>query len=325
MASNKKRLPRASIILICVLTAYALLLIPTPGQEPVKAPEQASVILNVLVLDKHNRPVTDVTQDQLQVFEDGKPQIISYFSKEELPISYALVIDISGSLRSQFGKVMDAAKTIVDNNQSNDDTFLIAFRETAEAMAPNFTSDKALLLSLIGELDHWKGGKTAIVDALYLSIGPLVEHKSSESAAQRRRAVILISDGADYDSYYKPDELLKRLKTENVQFFAIALTSELATNEGMYRHTSPRERATNLLKRLANETGGYVLFAEPKSNIQNLAKDAMLYLHTQYVVAYKPAIATRDGSSHKVHVKVIEKPGEQRTAITRTGYATRKP
>ncbi|MBA3441725.1 MAG: hypothetical protein H0T92_17845, partial [Pyrinomonadaceae bacterium] len=83
---------------------------------------QPLVKLSVLVTDKLNRPVSDVRQDELRVFEDGAPQNISFFSREEVPISYGLVIDNSGSLKEQLNNVVEAGKMIINSNRPEDET-----------------------------------------------------------------------------------------------------------------------------------------------------------------------------------------------------------
>ena len=94
---------------------------PTPedGQEidpgSVVRVNTELVTLNVRVIDRNNRPIDNVTQQDLRVLEDGEPQPIEFFTKEEVPINYGLALDTSGSLRSQLQSVIDAAKAIIDS------------------------------------------------------------------------------------------------------------------------------------------------------------------------------------------------------------------
>src|SRR5437660_1095973 len=71
------------------------------------------VNLNVRVIDRNNRPIGDVNQNEIHVFENGVPQPVFFFSKEEVPISYGLAIDTSGSMRQQLAQVIEAGKVII--------------------------------------------------------------------------------------------------------------------------------------------------------------------------------------------------------------------
>ena len=85
------------------------------------------VILNVRVTDSESHAVIDAKRDDFAVMEDGAPQKITFFSKEQIPVSYGLVIDNSGSLRSQLGKVVQSGIRIVDSNKPGDEAFLVRF------------------------------------------------------------------------------------------------------------------------------------------------------------------------------------------------------
>src|SRR5688572_14655309 len=93
--------------------------------QPVSTP--AAVKLNVLVLDNKNIPVTDLSKEDFQVFEGNTAQTISFFSKEHTPVSYGLLIDSSGSLKSQFKDVIGAASTVIKGNRPDDETFIVRF------------------------------------------------------------------------------------------------------------------------------------------------------------------------------------------------------
>ena len=92
---------------------------PTPGGEPVEEDEGPIVIksdlvnLNVRVVDRNGRVVGDVRPEEFKVFEDNVPQKIEFVSREEVPVNYGLMIDNSGSLRSQLEKVIEAGKILV--------------------------------------------------------------------------------------------------------------------------------------------------------------------------------------------------------------------
>jgi hypothetical protein len=106
-----------------------------------------NVTLNVRVIDRNNRPINNVRQNEFHVFEDGVSQPIESFTREEVPISYGLAVDTSGSLRSQLQAVIDAGKTIVNSNKTGDETFLARFisRDKIETIQ-DFTPAKDLLM-----------------------------------------------------------------------------------------------------------------------------------------------------------------------------------
>src|SRR5438132_13650179 len=116
------------------------------------------VPLNVRVIDRNNRPIDNVRQNEFHVFEDGVPQPIFDFSREEVPISYGLAVDTSGSLRTQLTGVIDAAKTIINSNKSGDETFLERFISSDKIeTVQDFTSSKDLLLDGMDNL-YVEGG-----------------------------------------------------------------------------------------------------------------------------------------------------------------------
>src|SRR5262249_32006610 len=114
---------------------------PPPKLKPTPTPEAPTEIdpestikinadlvqLHVRVIDRNKRPIDNVPQNEFHVVEDGVPQPIESFTREEVPISYGLAVDSSGSLRSQLQSVIDAGKIIVNSNKKGDETFLMRF------------------------------------------------------------------------------------------------------------------------------------------------------------------------------------------------------
>ena len=282
------------------------------------------VNLQVRVIDRLNRPVNDVRPEDFRVFEDGVPQTISFITKEEVPISYGLVVDNSGSLRSQIDKVIDAGKTIVNSNKQEDATFLIRFIDSEKIeMVQDFTPNKTTLLEALDTL-YVEGGQTAVIDAVYLAAEHAAQYKKGDMSDRRRRALILVTDGEDRNSQYKQEQLFARLRETDVQIFVIGFINEL-DKEGGFIRKSPRERAVNLLERLAKETGGRVFFPTSTSELPRIAEEITRDLRTQYVISYNPTNKARDGSYRTVRVTVADASGrDKRIAITRPGYTARR-
>jgi Ca-activated chloride channel family protein len=317
-----RRLSKYSSLLIAIFSLLSFT-IPARAQEaspPLKvdARNQTTVRLNLLVLDGKNNSVTDLRQDDFQVFEGDAPQTISFFSKEDMPVSYGLLIDSSGSLRTQFMGVLRAGRTIITGNQPNDETFLVSFVSSDRlTLMQDFTADKdALRVQLNGI--KVEGGQTAIIDAVYTA----VEHlsKSKQDAGPRRRALILITDGEDRSSAFSKEELVKLLHKSDVQIFVIGMVNELDKDSGLIRK-SPREKAVKLLEEMAKESGGYVFFARSSSDLEAIATKITRALHTQYVIGYTPTGTASKDSYRKVRVKLVDAPGRDKLkVIARPGY-----
>ncbi|HEX8846370.1 MAG TPA: VWA domain-containing protein [Pyrinomonadaceae bacterium] len=281
------------------------------------------VNLNVRVIDRNNRPVGDVRQDEFRIFENGVEQKVEYFSREEVPISYGLAIDTSGSLRSQLAQVIEAGKTIINSNKSGDETFLVRFISSDKIeQVLDFSSSKD---DLIDSLDtfYTEGGQTAIVDAVYVSAEHVAEYKKGDDSDRRRRALIVVTDGEDRGSQYRQEELFERLREEDVQIYVIGFINEL-DKEGGFIRKSPREKAVNLINRLAKETGGRAFFPESLADLPKIAEEIVRDMRTQYVVGYYPTNKTRDGSFRAIRVTVADASGkDKRIALTRSGRVAR--
>jgi Ca-activated chloride channel homolog len=305
---------------------------PTPTPTPPEVIESGDTIrinaelvqLHVRVIDRNNKPINDVPKTAFHVFEDGTPQTIETFSREEVPISYGLAVDTSGSLRSQLQSVIDAGKTIINSNKEGDETFLVRFISSDKIeTVQDFTANKELLMDGLDSF-YVEGGQTAIIDAVYLSAEHVSEYKRGDEGDRRRRALIVITDGEDRNSFYKQEQLFARLREEDVQIFVIGFVNELDKEAGLIRK-SPRDKAVQLINKLATETGGRAFFPDSISELPQIANEIIRDLRTQYVIAYNPTNKAQDGSFRAIKVTVDQPTnGDKRIALTRTGRLARR-
>jgi Ca-activated chloride channel family protein len=296
---------------------------PTPpeefGENEIVRVDTELVTLNVRVIDRNNRPIDNVQENEVHVYEDGVEQPVVFFSREEVPISYGLAVDTSGSLRTQLQSVIDAGKSIVNTNKPGDETFLVRFISSDKIITEqDFTSNQGLLIDALDGL-YTEGGQTAVIDAVYLSAERLAEYKKGDDNDRRRRALIVVTDGEDRVSFYKQEQLFARLREQDVQIYVIGFVNEL-DKEGGFIRKSPRERSVNLINKMASETGGRAFFPQSLSELPQIANEIVRDLRTQYVLAYNPTNKARDGSFRTIKVAVSDAPGrDKRIALTRSG------
>lgn len=172
-------------------------------------------------------------------------------------LSYGIVVDNSGSARASLDKIISIVKLILRENNDNDETFLVRFvnSETIK-IVEEMTRDRAKI-NASAEDFYVEAGETAIVDAVDFSAKYLKE--SSLNDADRRRFLILISDGDERKSAAKIEDVLKYLKENNVTVFSIGIS-----DEKIVRKT---------LEKLANGTGGKLILPKLKFDAAGLVKE----------------------------------------------------
>jgi Ca-activated chloride channel family protein len=245
-------------------------------------------------------------------------------TREEGPITYGLVVDNSGSLRSQIGQVVEAGKTIVASNKPGDEAFVVRFIASDEIkILQDFTADKQALGDALDDM-FIEGGQTAVIDAVYLAAEHAAERRRGDPVEdKRRRALILVTDGEDRNSFYKQEQLFEAMKEQDVQIFVIGFVNELEKERG-FISKSKRQKAVDLLDRMAKETGGRTFYPTSLSELPGIAEQITKDLRTQYVISYKPTAAGRPGEFRPVRVAVTDgRGGERRIAVTRSGYTAR--
>jgi Ca-activated chloride channel homolog len=304
------------------------------GQEPTNEEiEEGGIVtidaslvnLHVRVVDRNNHPINDVDKSDFRVFENGVAQEVQFVSREEVPITYGLVVDNSGSLRSQIAQVVEAGKTIVESNKPGDETFVVRFISSDEIkIMQDFTADKQALGDALDDM-FIEGGQTAVVDAVYLAAEHAADRRKNDPVEdKRRRALILVTDGEDRNSFYKTEQLFESLKEEDVQIYVIGFVNELEKERG-FISKSKRDKAVSLLDRMAHETGGRTFYPTSLSELPGIAEQITKDLRTQYVIGYRPVSKGRPGEFRPVRVAVADgRGGEKRIAVTRSGY-TAKP
>ncbi len=175
----------------------------------------------------------------------------------QMSISYGIVVDNSGSYRPLLGVVIDASKDIVEENKADDETFLVRFISSDKIkVVHDFTDSKQSLHDALDNL-YIEGGLTALLDAVYFSAKHLVENANSEP--NRRKVLVLITDGEDRKSEIKMEELLKYLKEQQIKVYAIALADEKVSQK--------------VLDRLTKETGGKKYLPKSRSEIPTIVKE----------------------------------------------------
>lgn len=309
-----------SVLATIILPALCAL---TMAQEPTPQEQDAPLVkLSLIVINQANHSLDNVTKDEIQVVEDKIPQTIAVFSRDERPVDYGVAIDASGSLRNVLGSVVAAAKSIVNNNRDGDEIFLERFisRDKIET-TQEFTSDKAVLVKSLDQI-YVEGGQSAVVDGVYLAVKHIAEHRPGPD---RRHALILLTDGEDRASFYSQSQLLQLIREKDVQVFAIGIVGQL-DNRAAKNKLSQREKAENLLRTVAQETGGRVFFPNNMTEVGQAVAEIVHDLRGQYTIAYKSTGNQSKEKFRAVEVTIADAPGREKlTVVTRTGYFVSPP
>ena len=186
-------------------------------------------------------------------------------AQEKKKISYGVLIDNTGSMRSQFDSVLEIGRGVVHQVASHGPVSLFDFhsegtgpgRKAIPTLRLAAAQDEKLLDRTIDSL-YVEGGLTTLFDAIEF-IGEHLNDKSD----QGDKVIVLITDGEDRSSKVKQKQLIQYLKVRNIRVYAVGLVRELDSTAG-FLSPAARSKATNLLKLIATETGGRAVF--PKSN-----------------------------------------------------------
>lgn len=240
--------------------------------------------------------VTDLTRDELTLQEDGRPQAIVDFYREERPVTLAVVSDSSGSMQQAIETVHTAASRFIDTLGAEDRALVIDFDDKVYLLQ-DVTGDKTLLRTALTSTKALGG--TALYDALYASYRKL-------KGIDGRKAILLLSDGDDTASKFSFRRVLDEAKVNDIMIYTIGLGTSFLDLD--LRH---------VLKSLADETGGRAFFPDKVSELEAVYKEISAELKSQYYLSYEPANTAWDGRWRKIDLNAKRRGVEIRT---RSGY-----
>ena len=169
-------------------------------------------------MDKTGHLVTNLPETAFQVFENGVPQQIKVFKREDVPVSMGLVIDNSGSMRDKRAKVEAAALALVKESNPQDEVFIVNFNDEA-FLDKDFTNEIKDLQEGLARIDS-RGG-TAMRDAIRMSIDHL-----KEKAKKDKKVLVVVTDGNDNSSLISLENLVKSSQDSGVLIYTVGLLSE---------------------------------------------------------------------------------------------------
>ena len=303
LAADPSRLAAALTVTLAVATAVA----QQPDQPAFRTGVDL-VSLNVTVTDGGNRYVTDIDQASFQLYEDGALQNITFFTRTQLPISLALLIDTSASMAEKMTTAQQAAIGFAERLRAEDQASVIDFDSRVDILV-GFTNSIDELKAAIRRTSA--GGSTSLYNAIYISLKELGKVSATTVDEIRRQAIVMLSDGEDTSSLVNFDEVLELAKRSDTVIYSIGLRSPDIRNRRGFRE------ADFVLRQLAQETGGRAFFPEDADDLPAIYQRISDELSSQYALGYSSKNPLRDGRWRRIVVRV-DRPNV--AARTKQGY-----
>ena len=318
-----ERLMRRFLTGLVIVLALSGLAVGQRGQKPATpAPRQVAPggssgddqtlsinvdLVNILfpVVDRKGKFVTNLKKEDFKVFEDDKVQAITNFTSEsDLPLTMALLVDTSGSIRDKLKFEEDAAIEFFYSTlqRGKDKALLISF-DSGVDLLQDFTDDPEKLASEIRKIRA--GGGTSLYDAVYLAVNKKLSGQGG------RRIVILITDGDDNSSRISLTEALESAQRNDTTIYSIS------TNSTAFFGSKEQERGDKTLQKFSDETGGRMFRPLKNEDLAASFVNIREELRSQYQIGYRPSNANMDGSFRRIRVDVTDR---RYKARARSGY-----
>ncbi len=274
------------------------------SDEDVLTVDSSTVLINASIFDREGRFVSGLRRDQFSVFEDGVQQEISFFSTPETPFAAVILIDSSGSMETRISMARAAAINFLDGLREDDHVAIYRFASKVE-LVQDFSTSRD-----IGEaiFDIRADGMTALNDSIFLAakqLGPRPE---------KRRAIIVLSDGEDTASGRSSDRALRAAMDVGATIYTIDMSS---------MDSGSRRRIQNqaVLRNFAERSGGKFVSTPAGVALRQAFRGILDELRLQYTLAYEPIQINRDGKWRTIEVRIAR---PNLTIRTRKGYTPPK-
>jgi Ca-activated chloride channel family protein len=263
---------------------------PALRQRPMRV-DVDLVLVPVTVTDSFSRPVITLSKSDFALYEGTQPQSIQYFSGEDAPISVAMVLDFSASMKNKIEYERQAVQEFFNNANPEDEYFAISVSSKPKLVATSEKSIETLEAELAPITPH---GGTALFDGIYLALQQL------RNAQHKRKALLVISDGGDNDSRYTLKEIRSMVAESDVTMYAIGLFDDIPLP--LFK-TFEERWGRKWLGSITDVSGGRTIAADSRAEIPQIAAIVSRELRYQYVLGYRPDNLSRDGKWRKVTVR----------------------
>ena len=281
------------------------------AQEP-SANDQASmfvfkkeveeVVLHATVYDNQRQIVPDLDRTAFSVLENGVPQTITSFRRQDVPVAMGIVIDDSGSMRDKRDEVNRAVMNLIRASNPKDEIFVVNFSQNSY-LDQDFTSDVNLLQAALHQVSA--SGSTALYDAVVAAAVHLNNNPRLD-----KRILLVITDGQDNMSQQTLEEALRRLQqADGLTVYSVGLLGSGLPKSGR-----------QALEQLAQGTGGVAYFPESLDQVEGITRTVGHDIRSQYLITYKPRDQRLKPDQKSVSVEAHASGNTKLVVSTRNGF-----
>ena len=288
----------------------------TSGDEPATTFRVRSRLVNVAlnVVDAHGTPVGGFEKKDFQILENGKPQAIAVFEREATsPLSIVLAIDSSETVLTSERLEREAAKRFIRGIlREQDEVDLMDFADSVREIVP-FTNNPRQVEIGLNRLQ--RGEETALYNAVYLASQRLA---ATSREANRRRVLVVISDGGDSVKGESYEEAVEQAQRANAIIYSIIMVP-IAADAG--RNTG----GEHALIQMSEDTGGKYYYVEDPSDLEPAFRHVSDDLRTQYLLGYYSP-DSGDAAFRRIRVNLRDSAAAEKYSLRyRTGYYADQP
>ncbi len=278
--------------------------ISAQDDDAVVSVDSSLVVLNATITDPSGKHVAGLKQDQLTILENGSEQEIAFFAAEEAPFAAVILLDTSGSMEQRVSLARSAAIRFLDGLRESDVAEIYRF-DSRVTNVQKFSSSRDVSEKIF---DLKADGMTALHDAVYkasqdLSVRP-----------EKRRAIIVLSDGMDTYSGRSADKALKAALAANAVIYTVDMSSIVMSGK-------QRQQNQGVLRNFAEKTGGSYIATPGGAALRTAFEGIVAELGMQYTIAYEPKSLAKDGKWRSIELRVAK---PNLTIRTRKGYHAEK-
>jgi Ca-activated chloride channel homolog len=279
------------------------------GSYKIKA-QVSLVVLHASVVNDRDAFVPGLKEENFRVFEDKVEQKLAVFKQEDVPVSFGLVIDNSGSMRDKRPQVNAAALTFVKTSNPQDEGFVVNFNDDYYLDTEHdFTSNLEEMKTALERIDA--RGSTALYDAVIGSLDHL------KKGTRDKKVLLVVTDGEDNASRHSLENAIEQAQRNDAVIYAVGVFSD----DDIKHNRRAMKKARRALEELAKATGGLAFFPEDAGDTEAICTQIAHDVRNQYTLAYYPTNTARDGSFRTVQVELTPPRGYGKLSVrTRTGY-----